>query len=128
MSNEDKLTLLDTLNRMEALAKDLKQLGVPADAIPDIMGRIEEYAELKEGLDAARAEQFHWDAYEVLQSAQSASNKATKALTAYLRKFARHVAEHTLSLAGEYEGDMDALVDHIPQMSDSQEQGDEEEA
>ena len=121
---ETKLALLEAIERMAALEKDLKQLGVPLEAIPDVIARVDEYADLKEGLDTAREQQFSRDAYEVLGSAQAASNKAVKALTIYLRHFAEHVASHTLHLVEQYGGDPRTLVDHIPPMNETDQEED----
>jgi len=106
---------------MATLEAKLKELGVPADAIEGVMAHIDEYVELRDGLDLAREKQFHDDAYDVLADIKSMSNKNIEALSIWLRKFASHVAFETVSLTQIHGGDIAVIVDHIPPMAKKEE-------
>ena len=110
-----KLTLKESLERIEELENTLKKLGVPLSLIPTIMEHIEEYADLRAGLDLAREKQFEDDAYEMLLNMNAASNKNTEKLAKFLRDFAEHVVAWTLNHASPTErNNVQALTDKLP--------------
>lgn len=118
----DKLSLAESLDRMAALEQKLKDLGVPAESIDGVMEHIDEYVELRDGLNQARNDQFHDEAYDILADLKSASNKNVEGLAYWLRKFALHVAFHTISLTQVYGGDASAIVDRVPPMTSSEDE------
>lgn len=112
------MSLKDSLVRMSQLELTLKELGVPSDAIESVMGHIDEYVELRNGLEKEREKQFHDDAWDFMAEIKQASNKNIDALSSFLRKFAQHVAFHAISLTQVHGGDASVIVDHIPPISD----------
>lgn len=108
--------MIEHIEKMAEIEKSLQGLGVKTNEIEEITSQLEEYTRLKEGLENARGKQFEEDAYDILSPVQSASNKAVRALTIALRKFAEHVAYHTLH--SEHGDDIQKIVDNIPLMSD----------
>src|SRR5258708_931771 len=117
---DNKPSLIESLERMAALEAKLKELGVPPDAIEGVMGHIDEYVELRDGLDQARNNQFHDDAYDILADIKQSSNKNVESLSVWLRKFALHVALETVSLTQIHGGYVDVIVDHIPPLGDKE--------
>lgn len=111
--------MIEQIAKMAEIEKSLQDLGIKAESLEEVMEHLEEYTRLKEGIDQAREKQFEEDAYIILAPVQSASNKAVKALTIALRKFAEHVAYHTLH--SEHGDDIQKIVDNIPLMSDEPE-------
>src|SRR5689334_4039899 len=112
------MSLKDSLARMSQLELRLKELGVPSDAVESVMGHIDEYVELRNGLEKERESQFRDDAWGFMAEVKQASNKNVDSLSAFLRKFAQHVAFHTISLTQVHGGDASVIVDHVPPMSD----------
>jgi hypothetical protein len=117
----EKPNLIESLDKMASLEVRLKELGVPADAIEDVMGHLDEYVELRDGLGVARNSQFYGDAYDILGEIKQASNKNVEALSVWLRKFALHIAAETVILTQIHGGYVDVIVDHIKPMATEEE-------
>lgn len=111
--------MIEHIVRMTEIEKSLQGFGVKAESIEEVTEQLEEYTRLKEGLSQAREKQFEEDAYSIPVPVQSASNKAVRALSLGLRKFAEHIVRHALQ--SEHRGDIQKIVDHIPQMCDEDE-------
>lgn len=126
MTNEPHLH--EQIERMAELEAKLKELGIAPEAINQVMGHIDEYAEIVNGIDRARDRQFHDDAYDVASEIKAASNKSVDYLERYLRKFAEYIAGETLEI-GNTMADVKGLtikniVDHIAPMSNEDEEED----
>lgn len=112
---EKQLTLAESLQRIEQISTSLKELGVPAHAITDVMIYVDEYVEIKSNLEKARQLQFHDDAYDALYQFNQSSRKNVEQLAIFLRRFAEHCVHFALESSEMQE---QAIVDRLPTMSE----------
>lgn len=105
--------MADILSDISSIEERLKQAGLEPEAIAKAVDVIDGYIELRDKLVKNRDAQFHDDAYDVAIEMKAATGKNADLLSAYLRKFAEHVAFATLALSKQFNLVAD-IVDHIP--------------
>ncbi|GHO99511.1 hypothetical protein KSF_095590 [Reticulibacter mediterranei] len=112
------------MSDLQKALEDIKQtqqlvegLGLPLDRVDEMIEVLHRYRRAKDSIADLRDEQFLDDAWNLWVSL-SVREGSKVDVVRFLRKFAEHIAQHTLRLSAQY-SDLTEIIDHIPTMDES---------